>query len=620
MVWSCKPAPAAAAALPAGGQLIVAVGLWVDNTIILFSLTAHTAEGGSHTQPPQQQQQGVQHLHVLCCVALDADQPRSVALLPVGGADVLLVGSNTGKVLMWQVATNTQTSHQQQQQASCGSVGQAVVLQHARSVQVSNVSVSLQSTWLPAADEDPSHTFSSTSSSSSSSTASAAGPLGSRPAAAVPCVIAHAGAMAFFKPNQALLAAVQLQSGANTPDAGKAQQAAAAAQLVHAAAATDQHTFAGIGATAFVAVSRLCGSEGCLGAAPVHTPHMPFSLAWVSSSHRLCFGSISGQHRLRWRSCGLPGTPLALAVHEASDTLVLLLAADTFAEASSQQDYAQQRLVVLDARSLQVLMVLALAPGHTYTSLQVLELPATSQQQQQRVQRPSWGHGSSGGGAAVQAAAGQKQQRERQPVGGRSNSPDGCLPFIVLGSHVVLAAPDSNAPASSSAAGDAAQPRIKRVGMLSFFELKKSVQPRQQQQQQQLGGSSSGGSSSGGSAALRYELVLHGMVPLSVTPSSACTVVPELLSTHHQQQQQQQSPAGADVSQTGGPTSPAGTAAAGASPGAAAAPAGGTELPLLAVGSEKGVTLLRVVVDDARLAEQQHLEQLLADVGQVCVV
>lgn len=545
----------------------MAAGLWVDNTVLLMTLPAQATGSAAATAKPIQ-------LQKLCTVELHEEQPRSIALLPVGTADVLLVGGNTGKVLLWEVCVR----EQQQQQGSI-----SVSLQHPRAVQTSNTSVSLQQSWLPAVG--------------GKSSDSDFGSRTEEQRAAAPCVVAHAGAMVVFRANAALLDAVQLQPSSSSAGA---------------AAASGLSGDGGFSATACVEVSRLCGSEACLGAAPVHTPAMPHSLAWVSAAHRLCFGSIAPEHKLRWRSCGLAGTPLAMAVHQASDTIIVLLAADEFEAGSGsgsrglgQQQYAQQRLGVLDAKSLRVLMQLALAPGHTYTMLHVLDFPATSQQQQQGNAAQASGMGgavrgssSAGGGAGAAAAS----------VDGGAASVDGqgqlgCLPFIVLGSHAVLAAAVA-IPASSRnapAAGSAAAPMVKRVGLLSVFELRRTVVQAQavpQSTPQSAGQQQDGNQRTAAGSELRYELVLHGMVPLQVTPCSACTVVPQLL----QPMQQQLGSQGAAAGHPKWLPVPAAAA---------------QQQPLLVVGSERGLTLLRVVVDDAAAADKHTMEGLLRQVGQV---
>jgi hypothetical protein len=160
------------------------------------------------------------------------------------------------------------------------------------------------------------------------------------------------------------------------------------------------------------------------------------------------------------------------------------------------------------------------------------------------------------------------------------------------------------------------------MGILSVFELRKEVvQVLASQQQQQPSSNASGVVDE-----LRYDLILHGMVPLQCTPASACTVVPKVLPPHLSQQQQQQQP-GAAASSRSASSAGAGSAAAQATAAAAghrtpadvaaAAVAAASASPLLVVGSEAGVTLLRMVVDDAGLADQQQLEQLLTHVNQV---
>jgi hypothetical protein len=158
------------------------------------------------------------------------------------------------------------------------------------------------------------------------------------------------------------------------------------------------------------------------------------------------------------------------------------------------------------------------------------------------------------------------------------------------------------------------------MGMLSVFELRKAIVqvPAAFQQQQQPQGSNA----SGMVDELRYELILHGLVPLQCTPASACTVVPRDLPVYHsQQQQQQQQPGPAAATHPAASAAQASAAAAGhqapADAAAAAAVASPPASPLLVVGSEVGVTLLRLLVDDAAVADQQQLEQLLTHTQQV---
>jgi hypothetical protein len=152
--------------------------------------------------------------------------------------------------------------------------------------------------------------------------------------------------------------------------------------------------------------------------------------------------------------------------------------------------------------------------------------------------------------------------------------------------------------------------------MLSIFELRKSVVQAMTSPKQQSAGIAGSGS------ALRYELVLHGMVPLQVAPASACTVVPELLA--RSLQQPGTGAKGAQMSASAAAAAAAAQEAAhrggseGGQPAAGRAAAAVTgEPPLLVVGSERGLTLLRVMVDDAALTEQQELQRLLKEVDTV---
>lgn len=569
----------------------------------------------SSPAPRQHEQPGQQQLTVGCAVELEDEQPRSVAVLPVGGDEVLLVGTNSGRVLMWQIdllERQQQPSQQQGQSNQAGMIAATCdarwVLRHSRTVQISSSSVSLLPLNLPPAG------IGSGGSGSSS----------------LPCIYAHAGAGAVVRPIQALVRARQGQSR-------QQQQHLQSNALRSSLAATD-----------CLQVSRVCGSEACLSAAPVQSPDMaPHSLAWVSASSRLCFGQLDAVHKLRWRSRGLPGSPLAMALHKPSNTLLLVVQADGSnrsgsgsgpAQESSQQQ--QQQLVLVDCRSLAVLMTLALAAGQHCTSLAVLDLPCTSQQQQQQQRQhspPVKGAGLVGGDASTAAA------------GSTSSS----SPFIVLGSYVNLdlsatsaaGAGQADAEQCSSldayqqllrrqrqqqqqqqpfngqmqvsggtqdyATADAARPDIVQIGVLSFFELKTSMQ-----NPQAVPGAAAGGA--GNAQRLCYDLVLHGMAPVPVTPACVCTVVPEVMMQQQQQQQQERGSsahAGGRSSGSSGGAPPADAAAA--VPPRLADSALHDQPACLAVGSEAGVTLFSVLVDDAGVAEHTQLQQQLKATAQV---
>jgi hypothetical protein len=538
----------------AGGTLVVAVGLWVDNSLMLMPWP-------SSSSTPQQQQQ----LQIGCVMELQEEQARSVALLPVGGNDVLLAGTNSGSVLMWQLE-----QEQQQQQQGCSSWQ----LRHGRVVRISSTSVSLLPMQLPAAadaaDDLP----------SSGSCSSSGGDVAS--------VYAHAGAGAIIRPVPSLVAARQQQQQAQQQ--GSSSSSSSKAMLT---------------ATDCLLVSRVCGSEACLSAAPVASADMPpHSLAWVSPSNKLCFGELDPLHKLRWRAAGLPGTPLALALHQDTNTLLLLMQTEGSRGVPPPQQQ-QQQLVVLDARSLSVLLVLGLAEGHAYTCLAVLHLPCTSQQQQQ-------GHGAAAAGDAASAAGGQTSSSN-------GSSRAGLRPFIVLGSCLNMAVspshqagknaagPSTSAASSTAAAGGL--PEELQVGMLSFFELKATVTGPGP-----AAGASAAAPGSSAQCEMRYELLLHGMTPLPVTPACVCTVVPEVL--REQSIAEQAAAAAGTTSGKGGGVQP--VAAEAASTAAAALEQQGPVC--LAVGSEAGVSLLQVVVDDAGRAEQQAVQQQLAAAAEVSLV
>ena len=70
-----------------------------------------------------------------------------------------------------------------------------------------------------------------------------------------------------------------------------------------------------VAVTDLVEVCRVCGSEGVMAVANVHTPEMPHSLAWVGADSRLCFGGVDTAKALRWVGVPLRGTPEHLVWH-----------------------------------------------------------------------------------------------------------------------------------------------------------------------------------------------------------------------------------------------------------------------------------------------------------------
>jgi hypothetical protein len=300
-----------------------------------------------------------------------------------------------------------------------------------------------------------------------------------------------------------------------------------------------------------------------------------------------------------------------MALHKPTNTLLVLMQADS---GRQQQQQQQQQLVVLDARSLSVLLALGLSEGHCYTCLAVLDLPCTSQQQQQQP----------GGATASAAEVGAAAAAGGPTSGGGSSSRSGLRPFIVLGSSLNMAVsphparaaaagpaqPSSSASAAAAAAAAATTaPEELQVGMLSFFELRASIPSPGQ-----AADVSAAGQASSAQHEMRYDLLLHGMTPLPVTPACVCTVVPQVLSEHDSKEQAAAaagSSSGADTSSAAQLQAAAGTEAAGSAAAAGQAPV------CLAIGSEEGVSLLQVLIDDAGRAEQVVLQQQLAAAAEV---
>jgi hypothetical protein len=143
--------------------------------------------------------------------------------------------------------------------------------------------------------------------------------------------------------------------------------------------------------------------------------------------------------------------------------------------------------------------------------------------------------------------------------------------------------------------------------MLSFFELSASMSAPGQATAAGPGGSAQ--------QQMRYDLLLHGMTPLPVTPTCVCTVVPEVLN-----EQAGNTPATAASGKAGSSERSAaqqqateGTEAA----SKAAAEVAGQGPVCLAVGSEAGVSLLHVLVDDAGRQQQMMVQRQLAAAAEV---
>lgn len=225
------------------GSYFVGVGLWVANQVALLQLPGLQGVGG---------------------VDLGEQQARSVALLPVHGQAVLLVGTSTGEVMLWELLP---TPIPGVYGGFCwrGAYG--------RCVSVSTTSVQLL--------------------------------RAPRAAGAPAAVYAHAGSDALIAPVAEPAAGASAapveplplwwHSGDNRPPA-----------------------------TGSVRVSRVAGAEGLGAVAAVHAPGMPHSLAWITPAGRLCFGALDAAHRLRWASARVGDTPEVMAVHAPSGCVVLL--------------------------------------------------------------------------------------------------------------------------------------------------------------------------------------------------------------------------------------------------------------------------------------------------------
>ncbi|KAI8476078.1 MAG: hypothetical protein J3K34DRAFT_516759 [Monoraphidium minutum] len=116
---------AAFAAPPGVGGLLLAVGLWVDNAVLLMAWPS--AGGGG--------------LAAVARLELGEQQPRSLAALDVAGRTVLLAGTSQGQVISWELAPGP-------------SPAAPVAARAARRTRIGSTAVTLQAS--PAAQEPPS--------------------------------------------------------------------------------------------------------------------------------------------------------------------------------------------------------------------------------------------------------------------------------------------------------------------------------------------------------------------------------------------------------------------------------------------------------------------------------
>ncbi|GLC65168.1 hypothetical protein PLESTF_000259500 [Pleodorina starrii] len=351
----------------------------------------------------------------------DDETPRSLALLELpggGGAaaapprpPVLLAGTHTGRLLMWQLAEAPTA-------AAAAAAQRPWRLGPCYSLRVSQVSVELQPVPGPPA--------ASAAAAGSGTGRPRSGGAGGGGGGGYIYLHSHSGALVRPRPQAA---------------AGGGSAAAAAGAAAAAAAASppplDQ----------LVEVVRVHGSEGLQAVCHVSTAAMPESACWVTREGRMLFGRIDPRVRLRWSTAFVGETIHAFAYHSASHCLVAL---------TECRPSGDNSLRVIDVDSLQQVLSMRLSHGHNHTAITVGPLPCTTGRKAAAAARraaaaAAAAGGGGGGGGSAAAAAGAATPAEKE--------------FVVLASY--LSADSSSDPEVRKHVRGA---RL-LYGALSFMEL-----------------------------------------------------------------------------------------------------------------------------------------------------
>ncbi|MEW5318811.1 MAG: hypothetical protein WDW38_009998 [Sanguina aurantia] len=457
---------------------IVAVGEWMTNRLRVYAL------------------QGMREVAVL---DLGAETPRSAAVLLLpGGRQVLLVGTNGGQVIMYQILFRRQSPT-----ATAGHPTLDPILSFGpgSTVCVSSVAVTLQ----PVHPDLDAHSA-------------------TRPP--LSCY-AHAGSGAIIRGRRQRIATPAPSAGQLGDDGGvDGWSIESEVEVVRVHGAESLRGFCGV-------AGRACprGSRGSLA-----TP-----------------GCSLGGCRRSGSCAGLPrDTVQHIARHRASGCHVLL----------TEDREGQCWLRLVHAQSLMQVLAIRLASGHTYTSLLVAALPCSSQPRLPAATAapthapPHHGHPPAAHPRPTPASPGRKEfvvvgsllQYDAALLGpphtqpSQQAQPGGAGRRVDLRGLLTARRPAAAAAAAGATAGGAgvaaaaaaattpggsgsmpAGPGLERaLGLLSFFEV--AVRPVVQQSQSRVGnGASTGGGSGSGSGsssttAKSYSLLLHGSSPCAVVP------------------------------------------------------------------------------------------------------
>ncbi|GAX79364.1 hypothetical protein CEUSTIGMA_g6806.t1, partial [Chlamydomonas eustigma] len=556
-------------------ELYVAVGEWCESQRLLLMRLSDLLEvqGRSYDASSNRSKSNTNKssttgtkpvVPVALCLEIPGETPRSAAvlLLPpvsVGStvpataaptkidvSPVLLVGTNGGKVLVWEMSALPEpltAGVVLKGEEGCSSSFGLRVKKQPFEVCISNVAVELME-WQ-----------------SGDSPVYSPSVVGGMIFGAIPqsAVYVHSGSDAIIR--------LRPPTTPQFPENGLVRNVGpTAAGVAHLQTSGSDRALQELTLSQRLEVCRLHGSVGLRAVCPVMTDTMPTgSMAWVSREGRLLFGRVQpGAQQLCWTTAYIGDTPHHACYHAASHCHVIL----------TQDASGDSWLRLVHADKLNQVLAFKLATGHHYTSLSVQRLPCSSlgysagptrlmpssgtssnmpttvlrgqipstsaatttaahqQQRQQRQQRqqqgassssssnPSISHASSSKHATFSAAA-------MAMVGNLDEKAGHRMPlnkeFVVLSSYLMY---DSRLDSKIA-------PGLKKTqGLLSFFEITLDIV----EQLTPLSASSQrvtppptafdATSSHSGSMA-RYGLLLHGTCHLPSVCMSVCTAVPE---------------------------------------------------------------------------------------------
>eukprot|EP00798_Chlamydomonas_sp_ICE-L_P021570 gene21570-28564_t len=351
--------PAASATSPSCADLCITLGDWVDNQLQLrrmddLSSVMCSLDTGGPNRSPLKDGAG--------------SAPKESDSLNDLLSHVLVVGTNDGALLLWELQYNGRTSTLMPMEAD-----------NSRVVRISNVDVSLEvyGSHLSCSHGDPASHY----------------------------IYAHSGSDAI----------ISLRQG--TPSSPSSHAGAGAGAGSGAGAGPTTYS-----ATDLVEVLRVHGGSMLRAVCSVNTPAMPASTAWVSPEGKLIFGSLDVNAKIRWTTAYIGGTPQHSAYHAALGCFVVLMedanlkdmgdtpqhsayhaASGCFVVLTEDADGVNWLRLVHEETMLPVLSA-KLAVGHFYTALAVESMPCTSGQLLITTQVQA-----QGGGPEAQTAQTQKQ-------------------------------------------------------------------------------------------------------------------------------------------------------------------------------------------------------------------